>query len=125
MLKFKSLMLLMILSIALVSWAVTPASAGTAQVTVRGPTVWGPYTIQFIQNGVVRHQNTSYVLIGGYRTYSATVPDGGGYIANVWLNSVGTQSHTWPTKSVSGTTHLGCLQFNVGGEPEPWSGSCP
>ncbi len=116
---------LLLIAASFIVGMTTPTLADTAQVTIQGPSVWGPYTVQFIQNGVVKWQDTNVTLPGNYRTISATVPSGCGYIANVWLNSVGTQSHTWPTKCVSGTTHLGCLRFNSGGEPSPWQGSCP
>ncbi len=100
--------------------------SANAQVTLRGPTVWGTYTVQIIQNGVVRWQNTNVILYGGYRTITVYgLPDGCGYIGKAWINAVGSQSNTWPSKCISGTTHLGCLEFNMGGEPSPWQGSCP
>jgi len=99
--------------------------ADTAQVTLRGPTLVS-YTVQIWQNGVLRAQKTDVTLLFGYNTIPFyNLPSGCGYIANVWMNGVGIESHTWPSKCVSGTTHLGCLQFNMAGEPEPWSGSCP
>jgi len=107
----------------------TPSTAlatATATFAVRGPSNLGYYTMQIWQNGVLRWQNTSVTLGGNYKFVSISgLPAGCGYIANVWINAVGTQSHTWPSKCISGTTHLGCLEFNSAGEPSPWQGSCP
>jgi len=47
------------------------------------------------------------------------LPVGCGYTANVRVNGVGVQPHTWPSKRISGTTHLGCLQFDTAGRPDP------
>lgn len=124
--KSKCTGLLLFLAVIFIAGAVTTALADTASVTIRGPWYGVSYTVQFWQNGVLRHQKTDLTLPVGYRTYSVYgLPSGCGYIANVWVNGVGEESHTWPAKCVSGTTHLGCLQFDMSGSPEPWSGSCP
>ena len=102
-----------------------PLITATAQVTIRGSWLMS-YTVQIIQNSTVRAQNTNVTLPLGYRTISFSgLPTGCGYIAKVWANGIGVQSNTWPSKCLSGTTHLGCLQFDMAGDPEPWSGSCP
>jgi hypothetical protein len=125
MLKLKSVVLLSVLALLLAAWSAVPASADTVKMSLKGPTSV-TYTVQFIQNGVVRWQNTSVTLIGGYKLISISgLPSGCQYIANAWINSVGSQSHTWPPKCVSGSTHLGCLQFGYDGEPQPWTGPCP
>jgi hypothetical protein len=101
-------------------------STATATFSVRGPSNLGYWTFQVQQNGYVWWQSTTMTLPGGYRYVSISgLPAGCGYIANVWNNFVGIQSHTWPSKCISGSTHLGCLQFNSVGEPSPWQGSCP
>ncbi len=117
--------LLLLLAAFFIAGEVTPALADTAQVTLRGPTSVS-YTVQIWQNGQKMAEDTNVSLPFGYRTISFTgLSSGCGYIANAWVNGIGVESHTWPSKCVSGTTHLGCLQFGYDGEPEPWSGSCP
>lgn len=122
----KNLWAFLLLAVLVIAGSAGTALADTAKVTIRGPSYGTTYTVQFWQNGVLRHQKTDLTLPGGYRTYSVSgLPGGCGYIANVWLNGVGEESHTWPSKCVSGTTHLGCLEFNIAGEPSPWQGGCP
>ncbi len=120
-----NIVLLLAFALIVTAWSASPAMADTAQMSLKGPTSF-TYTVQFIQNGVVRWQNTSVTLPLGYRIISVSgLPSGCNYIAKAWVNGVGTQSNTWPSKCVSGTTHLGCLQFGYDGEPQPWTGNCP
>jgi hypothetical protein len=123
--KLMNIALLLVFALIVTAWSVSPAMADTVQMSLKGPTSF-TYTVQFIQNGVVRWQNTNVTLAGGYKFISISgLPSGCGYIANAWVNQIGTQSHTWPSKCVSGTRHLGCLQFGYDGEPQPWIGNCP
>lgn len=104
----------------------TALATATATFSVRGPTNLGYWTMQIIQNSTVRWQNTAVVMGSNYKFVSISgLPVGCGYIAKVWNNFAGIQSNTWPSKCISGTTHLGCLEFNDAGEPSPWQGSCP
>jgi hypothetical protein len=123
--KLTKIATVLVIVLIMIGWSASQTQAATAQVTIRGSWL-ASYTVQIWQNGVLRAQNTGITLPLGYRIVSfSNLPSGCGYIANVWVNGVGIQSHTWPSKCVSGTTHLGCLQFNMAGEPEPWSGNCP
>jgi hypothetical protein len=123
--KLKNLCVLLLIAVIAIGAIASIAQADTARVKLKGPS-WGvTYTIQIRQNGVLRAQQTGIILTTGLWTYSYTVPSGCGYIADVWMEGVGVHSNTWPSKCVSGTTHLGCLQFNNAGEPEPWTGNCP
>jgi hypothetical protein len=122
--KFGNLILLLILTLIVITWAAIPALADSAQVTVKGSSFLS-YTVQLLRNGTLIAQDNSFTLPGGVRTKTWTgVQSGCGYTANVFVNGVGVQSHTWPSKCVSGTTLLGCLQFNMAGEPTPWTGVC-
>ncbi len=117
---------LVILTIALVFTICIAgfAEAGSASVTVKGPSLFS-YTVQLIRNGQVIAQNTNFTIPAGVRTMTWTnVPNGCDYYANVWVNGIGAQSHTWPSKCVSGSTLLGCLAFNIAGDPTPWTGTC-
>lgn len=122
--KFRNLFILLILALIVIACTVTAVLADTAQVTVKGSSFFS-YTVQLWRNGVLIAQQTNFTTPAGVRTKTWTgVPAGYGYIANVYVNGVGVESHTWPSKYVSGTTLLGCLQFNMAGEPTPWTGDC-
>ncbi|MFA6198052.1 MAG: hypothetical protein WC734_02730 [Patescibacteria group bacterium] len=124
--KLKNLCVLLLFAVIAIGVVASVAQADTARVAIKGPSYGVSYTVQPWQNGVLRAQNTNVTLVNGYRNVIFyNIPPGCGYIGNAWLNGVGIESHTWPSKCVSGTTQLGCLQFNGAGEPEPWSGSCP
>ncbi|MFA6524860.1 MAG: hypothetical protein WCT33_01160 [Patescibacteria group bacterium] len=123
---FKSVILLFVLVVMVSIGSVSVAHAGTAQVTVRGPSSF-TYTVQIIQGSTVRWQNTMVTLPLGQRLISVSgLPSGSGYIGKAWVNDINIQSNTWPSKTLGGgTTHLGCLAFDYTGSPTPWIGSCP
>lgn len=99
-------------------------ATATAQVSIKGPKNLS-YTVQFKQGNTVVWQSAPFTMPLGKRVISGTVTAGYNYTANAWVNGIGVQSHTWPSQCVSGTTHLGCLQFDTAGDPTPWTGSCP
>ncbi len=105
----------------------TALSTATVSVTLRGINgLLGSFTVEIWQNGIKRATRQVSLGYTGYKTeYFYGMPTGCGYIANAWQNGIGIESHTWPSKCVSGSTHLGCLQFNTAGVPVPWQGSCP
>jgi hypothetical protein len=111
----------LLIAVAIV-WA-SIGHAGTAQVSIDGAR--GYYTVEFVRNGQVIVRDTNVRNGFGQVKVCRSVPDGDGYYARVWHNAYGIKSNTWPPKTVSGTTHLGCLRFNYAGEPIPWVGPCP
>jgi len=100
------------------------AHAANVVVSVNGPP--GCYTFTLYRNGTVYNVATGANSLGTVNFTWKNVPDGSSYYAGASWNASPANSHTWPPKSnVSGTTHLGCLAFNFGGDPTPWSGPCP
>lgn len=123
--KMKVALFLLLIAVITMGMVAPTAQADTARVNIKGPSFGVSYTVQIWQNGVLKAQQTGITLPLGCRLLSYTVPSGCGYIANAWVEGIDVESHTWPSKCVSGTTHLGCLQFGYDGEPQPWSGPCP
>lgn len=122
--RFKNLLILSLFAVIVCAWFATPALADSAQVTVKGSSYYS-YTVELWRNGNLISRKTDFVTPGGVKTMKWTgVSAGCGYIANVYVNGYGVQSHTWPSQCVSGTTLLGCLQFNLMGDPVPWTGDC-
>lgn len=103
-----------------------PAALATAiaQVTIKGPWYLS-FIVQFKQGNTVVWQSAPFTMPLGKKVVSGTVPAGCNYTANAWVNGIGVESHTWPAQCVSGTYHLGCLQFDTAGDPTPWQGNCP
>ena len=108
-------------SILALAFVATIAAADTAQVKVRGPQSV-TYAAQFWRNGAKVGPEYHGLRVGGNNLaiFQASVSPGSGYYAQVWVEGVNVKSNTWPPKNVSGTTLLGNLAFNYGGEPTPW-----
>lgn len=120
----KGILMFLMLALAVTGWGAKPALAASAQVTVKGSSLYS-YTVELWQNGNLIARKTDFTTPAGVKTMTWNgVSSGCGYIANVYVNGIGVQSHTWPSKCVNGTTLLGCLAFNIAGEPTPWIGDC-
>ncbi len=125
--KLKNLCILLLVAVIAIGAVGSVAQADTAKVAIQEPWYGCSYTVQIWRNGTLVQQNTNVTLLTpGYRNVIFyNIPSGCGYIADAWMNGVGVHSHTWPSTCVSGTTQIGCLQFDGLGEPSPWIGSCP
>jgi hypothetical protein len=105
-----------------ISWT-SIASAANVVVTIAGTR--GAYTVQFFRNGAVYRTCHVTNQLGTVNFMLQGMPDYSSCYAKATFDLFPTPSNTWPPKyGVTGTVHLGCLNFDSG-TPIPWSGACP
>ena len=113
---------MLVFGLFLLALTASLAVADTAQVKVRGPQSV-TYAVQFWRNGAKAGPESHGNRVGGNNLaifQLGGLPAGSGYYAQVWVEGVDVKSNTWPPKTLSGTTLLGDLAFDYGGQPTPW-----